>query len=232
MGDWIRTGRALACAAAATPWIRVTALIVGLVATATVAAQPRDATTVAPFTGTLQKIYEQRRHPRRASRELAALRLPRCPAPARSATRSTSARWWSRRSPSICAGPSGSSTSRSRRPIASRWSATAQSTSNAARPRPARERRALVDFSPTIFVTGTKLLVRRGSGIRSLRDLQGKTVVLTQRHDPGRGDTEDRRSGRSWRSGSSSPATTTSRSRRWPRAGPMPSPTTTCSCTA
>jgi len=41
------------------------------------------------------------------------------------------------------------------------------------------ERRALVDFSPTMFVTGTKLLVRRGSGIRSLRDLQGKTVVLT-----------------------------------------------------
>jgi glutamate/aspartate transport system substrate-binding protein len=41
------------------------------------------------------------------------------------------------------------------------------------------ERRALVDFSPTIFVTGTKLLVPRGSGIRSLRDLQGKTVVLT-----------------------------------------------------
>jgi len=41
------------------------------------------------------------------------------------------------------------------------------------------ERRALVDFSPTMFVTGTKLLVRRGSGIRSLSDLQGKTVVLT-----------------------------------------------------
>ena len=41
------------------------------------------------------------------------------------------------------------------------------------------ERRALVDFSPTMFVTGTKLLVRRGSGIRSLADLQGKTVVLT-----------------------------------------------------
>ena len=34
-------------------------------------------------------------------------------------------------------------------------------------------------FSPAIFVTGTKLFVKRGSGIRSLRDLQGKTVVLT-----------------------------------------------------
>ena len=41
------------------------------------------------------------------------------------------------------------------------------------------ERRAAFDFSPPIFVTGTKLLVKRGSGIRSLRDLQGKTVVLT-----------------------------------------------------
>ncbi|HET7032263.1 MAG TPA: amino acid ABC transporter substrate-binding protein, partial [Casimicrobiaceae bacterium] len=42
------------------------------------------------------------------------------------------------------------------------------------------ERRKSVAFSPTMFVTGTKLLVRRGSGIRSLRDLDGKTVVLTR----------------------------------------------------
>jgi glutamate/aspartate transport system substrate-binding protein len=42
------------------------------------------------------------------------------------------------------------------------------------------ERRKLVAFSPTIFVTGTKLLVRRGSRILNLRDLQGKTVVLTR----------------------------------------------------
>lgn len=41
------------------------------------------------------------------------------------------------------------------------------------------ERRAMVDFSQTIFVTGTKLLVKRGSAVRSLRDLRGKTVVLT-----------------------------------------------------
>ena len=41
------------------------------------------------------------------------------------------------------------------------------------------ERRTAFDFSPPIFVTGTKLLVKRGSGIRTLRDLQGKTVVLT-----------------------------------------------------
>jgi glutamate/aspartate transport system substrate-binding protein len=42
------------------------------------------------------------------------------------------------------------------------------------------ERRKVVAFSPTMFITGTKLLVKRGSGIRSLRDLQGKTVVLTR----------------------------------------------------
>ena len=41
------------------------------------------------------------------------------------------------------------------------------------------ERRRQVAFSPTIFVAGTKLLVRRGSPIRSYRDLGGKTVVVT-----------------------------------------------------
>ena len=34
-------------------------------------------------------------------------------------------------------------------------------------------------FSPTIFVAGTKLLVRKGSPIRSFRDLAGKRVVVT-----------------------------------------------------
>jgi glutamate/aspartate transport system substrate-binding protein len=42
------------------------------------------------------------------------------------------------------------------------------------------ERRAIVAFSPTMFVTGTKLMVRRGSGILDLRQLAGKTVVLTR----------------------------------------------------
>ena len=42
------------------------------------------------------------------------------------------------------------------------------------------ERRKAVAFSPTMFVTGTKLMVRRGSGIRTLRDLDGKTIVLTR----------------------------------------------------
>ena len=42
------------------------------------------------------------------------------------------------------------------------------------------ERRKIAAFSPTMFVTGTKLMVRRGSGILNFRDLAGKTVVLTR----------------------------------------------------
>jgi len=42
------------------------------------------------------------------------------------------------------------------------------------------ERRKRVAFSPTIFVTGTKLLVRKESGVRFLRDLKGKTIVFTR----------------------------------------------------
>lgn len=42
------------------------------------------------------------------------------------------------------------------------------------------ERRLAMGFSPTIFVSGAKLLVKRGSGIVALRGLQGKTAVLTK----------------------------------------------------
>ncbi len=41
------------------------------------------------------------------------------------------------------------------------------------------ERARQVAFSPIIFVSGTKLLVRRGSPIRSFRDLGGKKVAVT-----------------------------------------------------
>ena len=41
------------------------------------------------------------------------------------------------------------------------------------------ERRKQVAFSPVLFVAGTKLLVKRGSPIRSYRNLAGKTVVVT-----------------------------------------------------
>jgi glutamate/aspartate transport system substrate-binding protein len=41
------------------------------------------------------------------------------------------------------------------------------------------ERQKSVAFSPIIFVAGTKLLVKRASGIESDRDLAGKTLVVT-----------------------------------------------------
>jgi len=42
------------------------------------------------------------------------------------------------------------------------------------------ERRKQVAFSPTIFVTGTKLLVKKDGPIKALSDLKGKTVVVTR----------------------------------------------------
>jgi ABC-type amino acid transport substrate-binding protein len=41
------------------------------------------------------------------------------------------------------------------------------------------ERRKRVAFSPTTFMTGTKLMVRKDSGFRFLRDLKGRTIVVT-----------------------------------------------------
>jgi glutamate/aspartate transport system substrate-binding protein len=41
------------------------------------------------------------------------------------------------------------------------------------------ERQKSVAFSPVIFVAGTKLMVKRDSGISSYRDLPGKTLVVT-----------------------------------------------------
>lgn len=42
------------------------------------------------------------------------------------------------------------------------------------------DRRKVVAFSPTMYVTGTKLLVPRASKVRFLADLKGKTVVVTR----------------------------------------------------
>src|SRR6201987_2078819 len=41
------------------------------------------------------------------------------------------------------------------------------------------ERQKQVAFSPIMFVTGTKLMVHRRSGIRTYKDLGGKVVVVT-----------------------------------------------------
>jgi glutamate/aspartate transport system substrate-binding protein len=40
------------------------------------------------------------------------------------------------------------------------------------------EREKQVAFSPTIFVTGTRLMVKRDSGIKSIANLKGKSVVV------------------------------------------------------
>ena len=42
------------------------------------------------------------------------------------------------------------------------------------------ERRTRVAFSPLTFVSGTRLLVRRGAGVHSLRDLAGRRVVVVR----------------------------------------------------
>jgi ABC-type amino acid transport substrate-binding protein len=41
------------------------------------------------------------------------------------------------------------------------------------------ERKKVVDFSPVIFIAGTKLMVKKGSPIKSFRDLAGRSVVVT-----------------------------------------------------
>jgi glutamate/aspartate transport system substrate-binding protein len=42
------------------------------------------------------------------------------------------------------------------------------------------ERQKIVDFSPVIFIAGTKLMVKKGSPIKSFRDLAGRSVVVTR----------------------------------------------------
>ena len=42
------------------------------------------------------------------------------------------------------------------------------------------ERQKQVAFAPTYFMTGTKIVVKKSSGIKSYDDLKGKTVVFTQ----------------------------------------------------
>jgi len=41
-------------------------------------------------------------------------------------------------------------------------------------------RQKQVSFAPITFITGTKLLVKKSSRVKSYRDLKGKTVVVTQ----------------------------------------------------
>ena len=153
-------------------------LVVGLLVMGSAVAQPRTATAVAPFTGTLQKIYETgviRIGHRENSPPFAFLDAQRRPI------------GYSLDLCDVVIEQVGEHVHRSLRveyvPVsptnrfdlvnAGAVDLECGSTTASA------ERRTVFDFSPVIFVTGTKLLVKRGSGIRSLRDLQGKTVVLT-----------------------------------------------------
>ena len=153
-------------------------LVVGLLVMGSAVAQPRTATAVAPFTGTLQKIYETgviRIGHRENSPPFAFLDAQRRPI------------GYSLDLCDVVIEQVGEHVHRSLRveyvpvsptnrfDLVNSGAVDLECGSTTA----SAERRTVFDFSPVIFVTGTKLLVKRGSGIRSLRDLQGKTVVLT-----------------------------------------------------
>ena len=204
MGDWVRTGRALACAATATPWIKAAALLVALVASAAVAAQPRDVTTVAPFSGTLQKIFERglmRIGHRENSPPFAFLDAQRrpigysldiCEVVVEEVAQHL------RKSIQVQYVPV---TPANRFEMVRDGSVDLECGSTTA----SAQRRQLVDFSPTIFVTGTKLLVRARQRHPLAARPAGQDGGADERHHSSRRDTEDRRSGRSSRSVSSSP---------------------------
>jgi glutamate/aspartate transport system substrate-binding protein len=151
---------------------------VGLLVMGSAVAQPRAATAVAPFTGTLQKIYETgviRIGHRENSPPFAFLDAQRRPIGY---------------SLDLCDVVVEQVGEHVRRPLRVEFVPISPSNRfdlvksgavdlECGSTTASTERRTLFDFSPPIFVTGTKLLVKRGSGIRSLRDLHGKAVVLT-----------------------------------------------------
>ena len=174
MGEWIRTVRAFARPDRPRLW----ALIAGMAMATAAGAQARTAPTVAPFTGTLQTIHERgairighrensppfafldgQRRPVGYSLDICEVVVEQIAAHLHKSIQVeyvpvTPANRFERVDSGAVDLECGSTTA-------------------------SAERRQRHGFSPTMFVTGTKLLVRRGSGIRSLRDLQGKTLVLT-----------------------------------------------------
>jgi ABC-type amino acid transport substrate-binding protein len=153
-------------------------LVLGLLAVGSAFAQPQPATAIAPFTGTLQKIYETgviRVGHRENSPPFAFLDAQRRPIGysldlcdvvveqvSQHVHRSVRVEY-------VPVSPTNRFDLVKSGAVDLECGSTTAST----------ERRTAFDFSPPIFVTGTKLLVKRGSGIRSLRDLAGKTIVLT-----------------------------------------------------
>lgn len=153
-------------------------VVVGLLAMGTAVGQPRTAAEIAPFTGTLQKIYatgvirighrensppfaflDARRRPIGYSLDLCDVVVEQVGEHVHRPLRVEY----------VPVTPS------NRFDLVNSGAVDLECGSTTA----SSERRTAFDFSPPIFVTGTKLLVKRGSGIRTLRDLQGKTVVLT-----------------------------------------------------
>ncbi|NRF71749.1 amino acid ABC transporter substrate-binding protein [Aquincola sp. S2] len=158
--------------------IRYGAVVLGLLAMGFAVAQPRAVTEVAPFTGTLQKIYETgviRIGHRENSPPFAFLNAQRRPIGYSLDLCDVIVEQVGEllhRSPRVEYVPVSPS---NRFDLVNSGAVDLECGSTTA----SAERRTVFDFSPAIFITGTKLLVKRGSGIRSLRDLRGKTVVLT-----------------------------------------------------
>ena len=174
MGDWTRAGRAFACAARAKRWV----LIAGIAISAAAAAQSPDGAAVAPFTGTLQKVFESgviRLGHRENSPPFAFLDSQRRPIGYSLDICEVVVEEIALQLHKSIRADYVPVTPANRFELVNNGAVDLECGSTTA----SAERRLLMGFSPTIFVTGTKLLVRRGSGIRSLRDLQGKTVVLT-----------------------------------------------------
>ena len=159
-------------------WPLMGLVLVGLLVMGSAVAQPLSATAVEPFTGTLQKIYESgviRIGHRENSPPFAFLDAQRRPI------------GYSLDLCDVVVEQVGELVGRSLRvdyvpvspsnrfDLVKSGAVDLECGSTTA----STERRTLFDFSPPIFVTGAKLLVKRGSGIRALRDLQGMTLVLT-----------------------------------------------------
>jgi ABC-type amino acid transport substrate-binding protein len=159
-------------------FFRCSALVVSLLVMGSAAAQSRTTNTVAPFTGTLQKIYEsgvihighRENSPPfaflDAQRRPIGYSLDLCDVVVEQVAEVL------HQSPRVEYVPVSPS---NRFDLVKSGAVDLECGSTTA----SSERRTVFDFSPPIYVTGTKLLVKRGSGIRALRDLQGKTVVLT-----------------------------------------------------
>ena len=157
---------------------RFCALLAGVLTLGPAAAQPRPAAAVAPFSGTLQKIYETgviRIGHRENSPPFAFLDAQRRPIGYSVDLCDVVVEQLGQHVRQILRVEYVPVSPSNRFELVKSGAVDLECGSTTA----STERRTLFDFSPPIFVTGTKLLVKRGSGIRSLRDLQGKTVVLT-----------------------------------------------------